>query len=180
MTPRRQHSPYARIRSGRFDAAIGPSLQIFESIDDAAAELRIAWPGSVGPVLFQRTAGKAQKARGFGGSEIAWRKWGCCGGHLLALGNRGAPPNIGGCRRSPWRRRFGGVDGEDGGWEIRHPLGAHDPPDLIQSAICAGICDSLRASKRRRYARDEWWRREWTMFSMARRRCESGQKCIRR
>ena len=42
------------------------ALQIIQRVDDATADLPIGRTGAVGPVLFQRAAGKAEESRSFG------------------------------------------------------------------------------------------------------------------
>ena len=122
-----------------------PGLQILLSIDDAAAEFRVARSRAVSAVLFESSAGKAQETRGLGRAQIAWRQIGHRGGHGRALAYRGAPPNIGGYRRSLWRRKSGKGDGED--WEANFatPRMREAAPQSRPTAICGGICDSRRA-----------------------------------
>src|ERR1700682_3905199 len=51
---------------------IGPSLQVVERVDDAAADLSILRPGAVGAMLLERAAGKAEEASGLGRAQKAW------------------------------------------------------------------------------------------------------------
>jgi hypothetical protein len=73
----RQDSPDSRVRSRHLGAAIGPCLEIVYRVDDASPNLPIGRAGAIGTVLLQRAPRQAQKARGFRGSEIPWRKAGC-------------------------------------------------------------------------------------------------------
>ncbi len=50
-------------------------------LDDAVAELPVAWVGAVGTVFFQCPAGKAQGTRGFECAQVAWRHTGHGIGH---------------------------------------------------------------------------------------------------
>jgi hypothetical protein len=77
----RQDSPHSRVRRRHLGAAVGPSFEIVYRVDDASPDLPIGWAGTIGAMLLQRAAGQAQEARGFRGSEIAWRKAGCRVGH---------------------------------------------------------------------------------------------------
>ena len=76
-----KHLADARIGGRRLGAAFDPGLQVFEPIDDAAAELGIARAGAIDAVLFERAAGEAKEAGGLGRAQIAWRELGDCGGH---------------------------------------------------------------------------------------------------
>ena len=71
MALRRQDRPDARIGGGCLGAEFDPGQQVFQPIDDSAAKLRIAWPGAVGAVFFQRADGEADDARGLGGAQVA-------------------------------------------------------------------------------------------------------------
>ncbi len=69
---------------GRLLGAGGhPFLQVFQRIDDAAAEFAVAGAGAVGAVFLQRPAGQAKETRGFGGTQVAWRHTGQGIGHHL-------------------------------------------------------------------------------------------------
>src|SRR6516162_6219651 len=50
---------------------IGPGLQIIERIYDAAADLAVLRPRSVGAMLLKRTAGEAKKSRSLGRAQKA-------------------------------------------------------------------------------------------------------------
>src|SRR5258708_6629045 len=52
-------------------AELDPGLEIFEAIDDAAAELRVARPGAISAVLLQCANGEADEASGLGCAQIA-------------------------------------------------------------------------------------------------------------
>ena len=53
----------AGVGRGLPKAAVGPGLQVFERIDDAAAQLAIDRAGAEGAMLLERAAGQAKKAR---------------------------------------------------------------------------------------------------------------------
>ena len=76
-----KHLRRRRIGGRRLGAEFDPGLQVFEPIDDAAAELGIARAGAVGAVLFERAAREAEEARGFWRAQVARRELGDCGGH---------------------------------------------------------------------------------------------------
>ena len=77
----REHGPDARVRGRRLGAKFDPGLEVFQPVDDAAAELRIAWPRAVDPVLLQRTDGQADEACGLGRAKVARREASEIGGH---------------------------------------------------------------------------------------------------
>jgi hypothetical protein len=56
----------ARIRGRGLGSEIGPGLQIIKRVDDAAANLAVLRPSSVGTMLLERTAGQAEKSRRLG------------------------------------------------------------------------------------------------------------------
>jgi hypothetical protein len=62
-------------------AAIGPCLEVFHSIDDAAADLSIGWARAIRPMLLQGAPGEAEKSRRFSGAEKPWRQAGGGIGH---------------------------------------------------------------------------------------------------
>ena len=76
-----KHLADAGVGGRRLGAAFDPGLQIFEAIDDAAAELGIARAGAIGAVLFERAAGEAKKPRGLRRAQVARRELRDCGGH---------------------------------------------------------------------------------------------------
>src|SRR5690348_814324 len=77
----RQDRPHSRVRGRHLGAAVGRGFEIVYGVDDAPSDLPISWAGAIGAMLLQRASGQAQKARGFGSPEIAWRKAGCRVGH---------------------------------------------------------------------------------------------------
>src|SRR5208283_110363 len=53
---------------------IGPGLQIIERINDAAANLAVLRPRSIGAMLLKRTAGETEKSRSLGrAQEARWQ-----------------------------------------------------------------------------------------------------------
>ena len=80
----------ARVVRGRvLLSPADPGLQILDRVDDAPADLRVAWPRAIGPVFFERPPRKAEKMGRFRRSQIAWGKSGIGIGHgsRLRLGH---------------------------------------------------------------------------------------------
>jgi transposase-like protein len=76
---------------------ISPSLQVVERVDHATTDLPILRSGSVGAVLLEGAAGKAEKARSLGRAQKAWRHAGQRVGHGANLRDRAnQPPDTGG------------------------------------------------------------------------------------
>src|SRR5262249_13198335 len=100
----RKDGPYAGIGGRGLGAEIGPGLEVFERIDDAAADLSVLRASAVGAVLLERAAGEAKEAGRLGRAQKAWRQAGEWVGHdrtsvvLAAAAGQ--------------RRRVGGHDGE--------------------------------------------------------------------
>ena len=76
------------------DADVGPGAQVIDRIDDAAADPAIGRAGPEIAVLFESTAGQAEKARGFRRAQEAGRQ---IGGRI---GKVTAPAGGGGRRRN--------------------------------------------------------------------------------
>ena len=111
----------ARVGCRRDGAAIGPGLQVFYGIDDAAAELAIGGTGSVGAMFFECAAGQAQETSCLGCSQIAWRQAGGVGGHDRASVGSVRPLAKSGGSRPPWRSNPAKGDGEVAGVKIAPP-----------------------------------------------------------
>ena len=77
-----QHGAGAGIGGRGLGAAVSPGFQILQRVDDTSAELSISGTGTVGAVLFQRSAGKAEESRGFGRAQVSLRQTGVWIGHL--------------------------------------------------------------------------------------------------
>lgn len=76
MVARGQHDDPARIGSRCFGGGLNPALQVFDCIDDAAAEFEIARPGTVDAVFLERADGKTNEARGLRCAQVA--RWQAC------------------------------------------------------------------------------------------------------
>ena len=63
---RRQNDDLAGVGRRRLGGGVDPRLQVFNSVDDAAAELRIARAGAVDAVLFKCADGEADEAAASG------------------------------------------------------------------------------------------------------------------
>src|SRR6185437_15748565 len=102
---RRQDDIDARIRRRIAKSAIRPCAQIFDGVDDPAADLPVLWTGPIGAVLLERATGEAEEPRrlrraqvscgegaggGFLGHERASRD-----GPRAPLGSRAMPATIG-------------------------------------------------------------------------------------
>src|SRR3954469_8494444 len=78
----REHGASTWIAGGRLGAPVGPSLEVIERIDDAAADLAVSGARAVGSVLFQGTAGKAKESGRLGRAQVSWRQAGVRIAHL--------------------------------------------------------------------------------------------------
>ena len=71
----------ARIGGGGHGAAVGPGLQVFQRVDDAAAKLPVGRAGAIGAVLFERPVGQTEEAGSLGRAHVTWRYAGEAVGH---------------------------------------------------------------------------------------------------
>src|SRR5690349_19081224 len=74
VAPRRQDDDLAGVGCRDLGGGIDPRLKVFNSVDDATAELRIARAGAVDAVLFERADGEADEARGLWRAQVALRQ----------------------------------------------------------------------------------------------------------
>src|SRR3546814_11742551 len=74
----------ARVGRRTDEAAIRPGLEIFDGIDDSAAELSVGRPGAVGAMLLKRALGQSEETSGFLRAQVAWRDAGGSFGHCRA------------------------------------------------------------------------------------------------
>src|SRR3546814_3563883 len=61
----------ARVGRRTDEAAIRPGLEIFDGIDDSAAELSVGRPGAVGAMLLKRALGQSEETSGFLRAKVA-------------------------------------------------------------------------------------------------------------
>jgi hypothetical protein len=108
------------IGRGLAQADIGPSLDVFDRINDPAAELPVAWAGAMRAMFLQRAVGDAKHAGDFRSPKVArrrrlcrpWDKSGLSWPSLLIDGVTGAPSRISGSDK----------DDEDRQTQTVHPL----------------------------------------------------------
>src|SRR3546814_2373197 len=62
----------ARVGRRTDEAAIRPGLEIFDGIDDSAAELSVGGPGAVGAMLLKRALGQSEETSGFLPAQVEW------------------------------------------------------------------------------------------------------------